>query len=147
MTDRLSFYAAYWTGSYQHVPGRALRVETLRRIGRALAPDGVLILMVVYRGPHGLLSRRRLVDIVRRAGSRLSGRWRLSEPRDGYMREVSESSDPREPCFFHDFDSPLDVRAEIEAAGFSALEVSPGWWVCRKALPCPGQGLRIPFLS
>lgn len=128
-----SFDAAYFVSSYYHIPGRALRVETLRRIARALTPEGVLVLMVLYRGPRGLLSRSRLVDLLRKAGGRLSERWRLSEPGDGYMREVSDASDPGEPCFFHDFSGPDEVRAELEAARFSGAEVIPGLWVCRKA--------------
>lgn len=130
-----SFDAAYWAGSYHHIPGRALRVETLRRIGRALAPDGVLILMVVYRGPRGLISRSRLVDFLRRVGERLTSTWPLSEPGDGCMLETSEASDPREACFFHDFARPEEVRRELEAAGLVASEVAPGSWVCRMALP------------
>ena len=51
------------------------------------------------------------------------------------MREVSDASDPREPVFFHDFSGPEEVRAETEAAGLGAEEVSPGWWVCRRAFP------------
>ena len=130
-----SFDGAYWAGSYHHVPGQALRAETLRRIARALTPDGPLILMVVYRAPRGFLSRSRLVDLLRKAGARLSRTWRLSEPGDGYMRHLSEASDPREACFFHDFSGPAEVRAELEAAGLSAEEVSPGWWICRRAFP------------
>lgn len=130
-----SFDGAYWAGSYHHIPGQALRAETLRRIARALTPDGPLILMVVYRAPRGFLSRSRLVDLLRKAGARLSRTWRLSEPGDGYMRHLSEASDPREACFFHDFSGPAEVRAELEAAGLSAEEVSPGWWICRRAFP------------
>lgn len=130
-----SFDGAYWAGSYHHIPGRSLRIETLRRIMRALTPDGVLVLMVVYRGERGLVSRRRLVDLFRSALQRIVGpRW-LSEPGDGYMREISEASDPQEQVFFHDFSTPGEVRAEIEAAGLSAEEVAPGWWICRKPLP------------
>jgi SAM-dependent methyltransferase len=130
-----SFDAAYWVGSYHHIPGRALRVETLRRLRGALAPGGVLILMVFYRAPRGLLSRSRLVDALRRAGRRLLGPGRLSEPGDTYMRETSEASDPAETCFFHDFSGPWEVREEVEAAGFTAHEVAPGWWVCRPNSP------------
>ncbi|MBI3030216.1 MAG: class I SAM-dependent methyltransferase [Candidatus Rokubacteria bacterium] len=129
-----SFDGAFWSGSYHHVPGRALRVETLGRIRRALTPEGVLILTVLYRGRRGLLSRSRLVDLLREVGRRLSRTWRLSESGDGYMRELSEASDPREACFFHDFSGPGEARAEIEAAGLSGEEVGPGWWVCRSAL-------------
>ncbi|HXG02418.1 MAG TPA: methyltransferase domain-containing protein [Candidatus Binatia bacterium] len=129
-----SFDAAFWAGSYHHVPGRALRVRTLERLRRALVPGGVLLLMVVYRGPRGwILSRSRLVDGLRALGRRLGVAHALSEPGDGYMREVSEASDPSRPCFFHDFDRPAEVRGEIEAAGFGADEAMPGWWVCRPA--------------
>ena len=130
-----SFDGAYWAGSYHHIPGRSLRIETLRRIMRALTPDGALVLMVVYRGKRGLLSRSRLVDLLRKALRILPGPWRPSEPGDVYMRETSEASDPQAPCFFHDFSTPAEVRAEIEAAGLTAEEVAPGWWVCRKPLP------------
>jgi 2-polyprenyl-3-methyl-5-hydroxy-6-metoxy-1,4-benzoquinol methylase len=127
-----SFDGAYWAGSYHHVPGRALRIQTLRRIIKGLTPDGVLILMVVYRGRRGLLSRSRMVDFVRHIGARLSRTWRLSEPGDGCMREPSEASDPQEACFFHDFAAPAEVEAEVLAAGLTAVEASPGWWVCRR---------------
>lgn len=130
-----SFDGAFWAASYQHVPGRGLRVETLRRIARALTPDGVLILMVLYRKPLGLLSRTRLVDLLRRAGATLRSGRPFSEPGDALVREISEASDPREACFFHDFAGPGEVRGELEAAGFSPLEEAPRWWVCRKALP------------
>jgi hypothetical protein len=90
--------------------------------------------MVVYRGPRGwVLSRSRLVDRLRALGRRLGLAHALSEPGDGYMREVSEASDPSRPCFFHDFDRPAEVRDELEAAGFRAHEATPGWWVCRPA--------------
>lgn len=71
------------------------------------------------------------MDFLRGVVGKLGRAWRVSEPGDGYMREVSDASDPREPCFFHEFSRREEVRAEVEAAGFSALEVSPGWWVCR----------------
>ena len=130
-----SFDGAFWTGSYYHVPGHALRVETLRRIARALAPDGVLILQVLYQARLALVSRARLVEFLRWVGRRVGGAWRLSEPGDGLMRDVSEASDPREACFFHEFSGPVEVRGELEAAGFRAEEVRPGWWVCRRAFP------------
>jgi SAM-dependent methyltransferase len=127
-----AFDAVFWAGSYHHVPGQALRIETLRRIGRALAPDGVLLLMVVYRQPRGsVLSRSRIVDLIRRLSRWFRAPALVSEPGDGYMREVSEASDPGQPCFFHDFDGPDAVRREVEAAGFVAEEVTGGWWICR----------------
>jgi SAM-dependent methyltransferase len=127
-----SFEGAYWAGSYHHTPGRSLRIETLRRIVRALTPDGILVLMVVYRGERGLVSRSRLVDLLRKTLRILPSPWRPSEPGDVYMRETSEASDPLEHVFFHDFSTASEVRAEIEAAGLSAEEVAPGWWVCRR---------------
>jgi len=126
-----SFDGTYWAGSYQHIPGQALRIETLRRIMQGLTPDGALILLVAYGEERGLLSRSRLVDLLREALSLLPGGWRLSEPGDVYMRETSEASDPQAPCFYHVYSTAAEVQAEIEAAGFTAEEVSPGWWVCR----------------
>jgi SAM-dependent methyltransferase len=126
-----SFDGAFWTGSYQHVPGHAFRIKTLRRIMQALTPNGPLILLVAYGEERGLLSRSRLVDLLRKALRLLPGGWRLSEPGDVYMRETSDASDPRAPCFYHVFPTAAEVRAEIEAAGLTAKEVSPGWWICR----------------
>ena len=128
-----SYHGAFFAGSLHHIPGRALRIETLRRIAGALAPGGALLLMVVYRQPRGLISRSRLVDAARALARRAGWRARFSEPGDGYMREVSEGSDPRRACFFHDYDGPADVRGELEAAGFHAEEAAPCWWVCRPA--------------
>lgn len=125
-----SFDGVYWAGSYHHVPGRALRVQTLRRIARALGPDGVLVLVMVYR-EVGLISRSRLVDLLRKVGRRLLGTRLFSEPGDRRMREVSNASDPRTGCFFHDFAGPREVAAELEAAGLGHEEVEPGWWICR----------------
>jgi cyclopropane fatty-acyl-phospholipid synthase-like methyltransferase len=126
-----SFDGAYWAGSYQHIPGRALRIETLRRILKVLTPDGALILVAAYGEKRGLVSRSRLVDLLRHTLRIVPGSWRLSEPGDGYLREASEGSDPKVPVFFHDFSTPDDVQAEIEAAGFTVEEVAPGWWLCR----------------
>lgn len=129
-----SFDGAFCTAALNHVPGKALRVAVLARVARALGPDGVLVLGVIYREPLGLLSRTRLVDFLRVVGARLLGPGRFSEPGDGWMREVSEASDPGVPVFLHAYPGPEGVRREIEAAGFSAEEVAPAWWVCR-----PGQ--------
>jgi len=132
-----SFDGAYWAGSYQHIPGRVLRIETLRRILKALTPDGALILVAAYGEERGLLSRSRLVDLLRKAMRILPGPWRLSEPGDVHMRETSEASDPNAPVFFQQFSTPDEERAEIEAAGFTAEEVSPGWWLCRRRPTLP----------
>lgn len=126
-----SFDGAYWTGSYQHIPGHALRIETLRRIMQGLTPEGALILLVAYGEERGLLSRSRLVDLLRKALRVLPGPWRQSEPGDVYMRETSEASDPQAPCFYHVYSTAAEVQAEIEAAGFTTEEVSPCWWLCR----------------
>jgi SAM-dependent methyltransferase len=134
-----AYDAAFFCGSLHHVPGRALRIETLRRIRQALAPGGVLLLMVVYRERRGLVSRSRMVDAVRRAARFVGAGAAVAEPGDGYMIEVSDGSDPSRACFFHNYDDPRDVRAELEAAGFAAHEARPGWWICRgERLLCYG---------
>jgi hypothetical protein len=114
-----------------HIPGRARRIGALARLRRALTADGALFLVVVYRGPRGLVSRSRLVDLVRSVGAKVSGPWRVSEPGDGYTICVSDASDPREAVFFHEYAGPGEVRAEIEEAGFVADEIARGWWICR----------------
>ena len=124
---------AFFSGSFQHVPGRALRIDTLRRIRRALTPGGVLILSVNYREPLGLLSRTRVVDWLRTLGARIFGPRHFGEPGDGYIRDVSEASDSREAVFLHTFRNGAEVSAEIESAGLIPEEVAAGWWVCRKA--------------
>ncbi len=131
LADR--YDGAFFSGSFQHIPGRALRVDTLRRIGRSLKPDGALVLSVSYREPLGLLSRTRIVDTLRVLGAAVSRPGRFGEPGDGYMREVSEASDSREPIFFHAFRGPAEIRGEIQAAGLIPEEAIPGWWVCRRA--------------
>jgi SAM-dependent methyltransferase len=125
-----SFDGAFFGASLHHVPGRARRIAALARIGRALTPDGVLLVTIAY-DDRRLLSRSRLVDLCRRAGARLLGPERFSEPGDSLMRDVSETSDPRTWIFFHNYSGPDEARAEIEAAGFEAQETAPGWWVCR----------------
>jgi SAM-dependent methyltransferase len=133
-----SFDAAFFAGSLHHLPGRELRTRTLRRIAAVLKPDGVLIAMVHYRESRGVLSRSRLVDVVRMLARGVG--LRASEPGDGYMREVSAGSDPGRVCFFHFYDGPSAVRAELEAAGFSAEEPSRGWWICRVPGRCATVG-------
>jgi len=127
-----SYDAAFCGGSLHHIPGRALRIETLRRIAGTLVPAGVLILLVVYRERRGVLSRSRLVDFVRTLARALGAGAAVAEPGDGYMAEVSEASDPRRACFFHHYDGAPDIARELEAAGLAAREVRPGWWVCRR---------------
>ena len=87
--------------------------------------------MVIYRGPRGILSLSRLVDFLRAAARTLPGAWPLAEPGDGWMRDLSEASESREPVFFHAFAGAEEVRREIEAAGFTTTEVSRAWWICR----------------
>jgi SAM-dependent methyltransferase len=125
-----TFDFAYWSDSYQHVPGRALRVEALRRIRQTLAPGGSLVLSVAYNA-QGILSRRRLVDVLRAIARSLPLGWRVSEPGDSYMYETSGASDPQSPCFFHRFAGAGEARSEITAAGYEATEVAAGWWICR----------------
>jgi SAM-dependent methyltransferase len=130
-----SYDGAFFGGSLHHVPGRTFRIETLARVRRALTPAGVLILMVVYRERRGLLSRSRAVDAVRALARALGGGSRFSEPGDSDMCEVSHGSDPARACFFHNYDGPGEIRGELQAAGFTAHEAAPGWWVCRPAPP------------
>lgn len=127
-----TFDGAFCSSPLNHVPGKALRVEALARIARPLTPDGVLVLGVIYREPLGLLSRTRLVDFLRTVGAKLFGPARFSEPGDGWMREVSEASDPGVPVFLHGFVGAAEVRREIEAAGLQGEEVAPAWWVCHR---------------
>jgi SAM-dependent methyltransferase len=126
-----TYDGAYIAAALHHVPGRARRVDALRRVRRALVPGGALLLFVVYRGQRPWLSRSRLVDLIRRLAASVPFGPSLSEPGDGYMREVSEVSDPRTPIFFHDYAGAHEVRAELEAAGFAAREPHRGWWLCR----------------
>ena len=127
-----TYDAAYIAAALHHVPGRARRIEALARVRRALVPGGALLVFVVYRDPRPICSRSRLVDLIRSLAVRLPLRVAVSEPGDGYMREVSEASDPRVPIFFHDYGGPGEVRAELEAAGFAADEPYRGWWMCRR---------------
>jgi SAM-dependent methyltransferase len=128
-----TYDGAYIAAALHHVPGRARRVDALRHVRRALVPGGALILFVVYRWPRPWLSRSRLVDLIRRVAALLPLGLSLSEPGDGYMREVSDASDPRAPIFFHDYAGPDEVRGELESAGLVAHEARRGWWVCRRA--------------
>ena len=130
-----SFDGAFLAGAFEHIPSRALRIATLERVKRALAPSGALILGVTYRAPLGLLSRARVVDVLRRLGTGLVGRGRFSEPGDCWMRDVSNASDPRVLVYVHSFSSSAEVRLEIEAAGLAADESPLGWWICRPARP------------
>lgn len=125
-----SYDAVYLGSPLHHIPGRARRVAMLARMRRALAPDGVLLVIVAYRDCRPW-SRSRLVDACRSIGVRLLGPDRVSERGDGWMREVSQASDPHTVIFFHDFDGSDDLRVELEAAGFAGAEAKPGWWVCR----------------
>ncbi|PYM05377.1 MAG: hypothetical protein DMD82_11290 [Candidatus Rokuibacteriota bacterium] len=90
---------------------------------------------MTYRAPLGLLSRARVVDVLRRLGTGLVGRGRFSEPGDCWMRDVSNASDPRVLVYVHSFSSSAEVRLEIEAASLAADESLLGWWICRPARP------------
>jgi hypothetical protein len=68
-----------------------------------------VLILVVYRAPRGLISRSRLVDFLRGVVGTLGSAWRGSAPGDAYMREVSDASEPRESCFFHEFSWPREV--------------------------------------
>jgi SAM-dependent methyltransferase len=119
-------------GVYSHIPGRARRVATLVRLRERLRPGGLLVLVPLFHGARGLLSRSRLVDGLRRVG-RACGVRRLSEPGDGLQRGHALVAPPDCFRYVHHFASEGEVEAELSAAGLAVVD-RPGsgaLWVAR----------------
>lgn len=125
-----SFDAVYLSpGVYAHIPGGARRIETLRRLGRLLAPGGFVVLRLVLFEPFPLVSRARLVDLLRRLG-RSCGVRRVSEPGDHYHRGYGLARAPGSFRYLRRFTGPDAVIVEVLEAGFEIsrrLEDSPTW--------------------
>jgi len=110
---------------YSYIPGRARRVETLRRLARAMTDEAPLLLFqwVSVRHPLG---RSRLVDALRRL-ARAVGAGPVSEPGDAWTYEGTYG-----PVFKHHFFSAAELHGEIEAAGLRVENVIETCRVCRR---------------
>jgi SAM-dependent methyltransferase len=131
-----SFDAVYLSpGVYAHIPGRARRIETLQRLGRLLAPEGFVVLGLVLFDPFPLVSRARLVDLLRRLG-RWCGVRRVSEPGDHYHRGYGLARAPGSFRYLRRFTGPDEMIVEVREAGFEIsgrLEDSPTWIIRPRA--------------
>ena len=126
------FDAIYFSpGIYSHIPGRARRVQTLARLRTLLAPDGLIIVEPVLAQPLPLLSRTRIVDLVRRVGRRLGVR-RLGEPGDHLYRSHGLVRAPISHRFVHRFRDHAEAEAELADAGLIVADrIEDACWVVR----------------
>jgi len=115
---------------YEHTPTRRRRIEMLRMLRRLVTPHGVIILAAGWHPNRGL--RLALVDGLRWLIRRLLGDRFTAEPGDRLIRHLSLASDARVPCFYHAFQSPEEVRQEIEAAGLIGGMDPEGPWIIRR---------------
>jgi SAM-dependent methyltransferase len=127
------FDAIYFSpGIYSHIPGRARRVQTLARLRTLLAPDGLIVVEPVLAQPLPLLSRARVVDLVRRVGRRLGVR-RLGEPGDHLYRSHGLVRAPISHRFVHRFRDYAEAEAELADAGLVVADrIEDACWVVRR---------------
>jgi len=113
--------------TYEQIPGRERRVAWLRLVARMLRPGGVVVMLSGWKRDRG--PRRAVVDGLRWAVRRVVGRRFTTEPGDRLITQLSLASDRTRPCFFHAFQSPDEIRREIEAAGLVARLDPVGAWL------------------
>ena len=130
-------------GVYSLIPTRELRIDTLKKIGELLTPNGTLFFSAFYRR-GSVLSRVSLYSAFRRVGKLfLKGRLH-AEPGDILVRYVSPVGRPSNLCFLHLFKDAGEVLEEVSSAGLEGFEdKESGYWVVK---PCregeehdPGQ--------
>ncbi len=118
-------------GVYSLIPGRDVRIDMLRNIGKLLAPDGTLLFSALYRRAV-LLSRVSLYNVFRRIAKRLLGRQLHSEPGDTLVRYVSHASKASKLCYVHLFSDADEVWKEVSSAGLDGFEdKQSGYWIVR----------------
>lgn len=118
-------------GIYSLIPTRDLRIDVLRKIGKLLAPDGILLFSALYRRAS-ILSRVSLYNVFRRIAMRYLGRRLHAEPGDTLVRYVSPASKASTLCYVHLFAGAGEVREEVSSAGLDGLEdTQTGYWVVR----------------
>lgn len=129
LDDPPGSFDAVLCSCYEHIPTRRRRIEMLRLFQRLMKPRGIIILMAGWyptRGP-----RLALVDGLRWLLRKLLGDRFTTEPRDRLIRHLSLASDADVPCFYHLFQSPEEIRQEIEAVGLVAEMDPEGAWIIR----------------
>jgi ubiquinone/menaquinone biosynthesis C-methylase UbiE len=126
------FDAVYFSpGIYSHIPGRARRVRTLARLRSLLAPGGLIVVEPVLAPPHPLLSRVRMVDIVRSLGRRM-GLAHLGEPGDHLYRSHGLVRAPLSHRYVHRFRDHAEAEAELTDAGLMVCDrLDDSCWVVR----------------
>jgi 2-polyprenyl-3-methyl-5-hydroxy-6-metoxy-1,4-benzoquinol methylase len=126
------FHVIYFSpGIYSHIPGRARRVQTLAHLRTLLAPGGLIVVEPVLAPPRLVLSRARVVDIVRSVGRRL-GVKRLGEPGDQLYRGHGLVRAPISHRFVHRFRDHAEAEAELADAGLVVSDrIDHAYWVVR----------------
>jgi hypothetical protein len=118
-------------GLYSLIPGRSLRIQTLRRAAALLRPEGILVIFPLLGRPTRL-SRVAIHGTVHRFARRCLRRRAVPEPGDVMRRHVSPVGDPSRLCFVHLFANSAEVAEEIRAAELTGLEdPEGGFWVIR----------------
>jgi ubiquinone/menaquinone biosynthesis C-methylase UbiE len=129
-----AFDAIYFSpGIYSHIPGRERRVRTLAHLRDLLAPGGLIVVGPVLAPPLPVLSRARLVDLLRRIGRRC-GLDRLAEPGDHYYRGHALQRAPHCHRYIHRFRDHVEAEAELAEAGLVVTErLADTCWITRAA--------------
>lgn len=123
-----NFYNVVWisNGMYSSLPTRKRRVEMVRRILKALKPDGYFLCQF-HKDPRVIPPRNGI--ILRRFIAALTLGNTQYEPGDILWQNIE---------FLHSFRSEHDVKSELEEGGFSVVKYvvderynRPGF-ICRK---------------
>jgi SAM-dependent methyltransferase len=127
-------------GLYSLIPGRCLRIETLRRAAALLRPGGILVIFPLLGRPTRL-SRVAIHGGVHRFAGRWLRRRSGPEPGDVMRRHISPVGDPSRLCFVHLFADSAEVADEIRAAELTGVEdPAGGFWV----VGAPGERVLRP---
>jgi SAM-dependent methyltransferase len=106
-------FDALWMSSelYAEIPGRSVRIATLRRLATFVRRGGPLIVFVAFG--RGRRPTRWLLDAPRRVLAPILPRL-CAEPGDRILRDPLAAG---APYYRHHFESEAEVRAELEAGG------------------------------
>ena len=117
-------------GVYEQTPGRRRRVDLLRALARLGAPGALIVLCAGWHRDRG--PRVASIDAAR-ALLRACGVRGVAEPGDRFTHHVSIASHHATRCFFHRFQTPEAIEAELRAAAFTWERHVDGPWLARCA--------------
>jgi ubiquinone/menaquinone biosynthesis C-methylase UbiE len=123
-------HLVFCDGVYCHIPGRALRIRTLRDAARLLK-RGCMIVYANWLRPSRASVLPRSFQRLRVWKQWLLGNFSEREPGDAVLRRLVPDARLSRPCFFHYFQDPDEIERELRESGLTLVDQLRGIWILK----------------